>query len=101
MCVCVCVHIDFLDGLAQEGNHLVIWPFDHLLADQCCLDVLTFTCLLCLEAMEGLLRMLGLATPCHTEGTSAEKMNLHCDRRDSQLTDSVRAPDADCWGFCT
>lgn len=56
--VCVCVRIDFLDGLAQEsdpeGNHLVIWPFDHLIADQCCLGVLPFTCFLCLEAMEGL-----------------------------------------------
>lgn len=38
--MCGCVDVDFVDGLAQEsdpeGNHLVIWHFDHLLTDHCC-----------------------------------------------------------------
>lgn len=54
-----------------EGNHLVIWPFDHLPTDQCCL---ARAYLLPVPRGHGRpLRMLGLATLCHTEGTSAER----------------------------
>lgn len=55
------------------------------------LTVASFTLLLCLEAMEGILGCYGW----HTVGTSAEKTDLCRDHRDSRLTKSVRATAAD------
>lgn len=99
--MCVCVHIDFVDGLAQEsdpeGNHLVIWPFDHFLTDQSCLDVGLPIRLPASRASRPWQAFknagAGDSLP-HRRGVSG-KTTLHCDRRDSQLTESVRAPDAD------
>ena len=100
VCNDVWVFIDFVDGLAQEsdpdGNHLLIWPFFFFFfVVSAVLTHLAFTCLSCARGPRRAFKSAGAGnSPPHRRDIS-RKMNLHCDRGDSQLTESVRAPDAD------